>query len=169
MLIEGVAILLSAGIFGVYGLIHGLRNWARPSTPSQVLGALVVYVLLGYVAWFLCVMGVGTANTAACLEYGSVLAPVGNVYAGWQYSTLLACVLPSVVFGFLFVTKLTGATLRGLAGLGFMLSAGLVFVCTNVLLWWLISFELLLLVSLYLLRLTSKSERIGEAVAEMFF
>jgi hypothetical protein len=50
MLIEGVALLLSAGIFGVYGLVRGLRNWARPSTSSQVLGALAVYVLVGYVA-----------------------------------------------------------------------------------------------------------------------
>lgn len=87
----------------------------------------------------------------------------------WQYSTLAACLLPSIVFGFLFITKPTAISLRGLLGLGVLLLAGLVFIFTDSVVWWLISFELLLLVSLYLLRLTSKSERIGEAVSEMFF
>jgi len=93
----------------------------------------------------------------------------GSLFLEWRISTLLACLVPSFVFGLLLLTKPAAMTLRGLLALLFLLGAGLTFIITNQLLWWLLSFELLLLVSLYLLRLTSKSERIGDAVAEMFF
>lgn len=96
-------------------------------------------------------------------------AGLGSVWAGWQFSVFLACLVPALCFGALVLTRPLGIAINGLIGLGVLLAVGAFFVVATSLLCWLIAFELLLLSSLYLLRLTSKSERIGEAVAEMFF
>lgn len=53
--------------------------------------------------------------------------------------------------------------------MAYLIGAGLVFIFSTNLVVTVASFELLLLISLYLLRLTSKSERILEATTEMFF
>jgi hypothetical protein len=82
---------------------------------------------------------------------------------------LLACLVPACSFSALTLTRPAGTAAGAVVGLGVLLGVGVLFATTASLLVWLIAFELLLLSSLYLLRLTSKSERIGEAVAEMFF
>jgi hypothetical protein len=87
----------------------------------------------------------------------------------WQHSLIVACVLPSLLFCFLLLSRPVAVVYASGAALGFLTAVGLVFIYAATLLVWLLAFELLLLASLYLLRLTSKSERIAEAVTEMFF
>lgn len=82
---------------------------------------------------------------------------------------MLACILPSAIFFVYLLTKPELIKFSALNALGFILVAGFIFTFTDHLLFIFVSFELLLLSSLYLLRLTAKSERIGEAVTEMFF
>lgn len=59
--------------------------------------------------------------------------------------------------------------LQTLPPLALILVSGAVFFCTQTLVVLLVGFELLLLASLYLLRQTSKSERVVDAGTEMFF
>jgi NADH-quinone oxidoreductase subunit M len=87
----------------------------------------------------------------------------------WQKSTLLACMLPLVVFFNYLLTRPVGFRLAAMNAVSFILISGFIFIWSNQLILIFFSFELLLLSSLYLLRLTAKSERIGEAVTEMFF
>jgi NADH:ubiquinone oxidoreductase subunit 4 (subunit M) len=165
---ELLGLLFIALSFGLVGLLWGLRGYVPLRVVTVLIYSLSLYGALALTLFILCGrVGAGSLAEMFSTVVGGAIA--ASLVGGWQYSTLLACVLPSIVFGFLFVTKPTGFTLRGLLALGFLLFAGILFVITDTLLWWLISFELLLLVSLYLLRLTSKSERIGEAVTEMFF
>ena len=77
--------------------------------------------------------------------------------------------LPLVIFLTLTLTRPAREVGYTLGALGLLLGFGFVFSMSTHLGWWLVSFELLLLVSLYLLRLTSKSERINEATAEMLY
>ncbi len=139
---------------------------------SQLFYSAAVYVSAGCLGYVLIQLGdprlAGGLVGGLGSEVGRLYAATG-LHAEWRYSMLLACFLPSTLFGLLLLTKPSAATLRGLSSLAFLLGVGVIFILTNLLLWWLITFELLLLVSLYLLRLTSKSERIGDAVAEMFF
>ena len=87
----------------------------------------------------------------------------------WQGSTLLAAVVPVGAFSMLSLTKPLGRALGALNVLGALVVVGVVFVITNTLIVMVGAFELLLLLSLYLLRVTAKSDRVLEAVAEMFF
>jgi len=87
----------------------------------------------------------------------------------WQKSTLLACILPLIIFFNQTLSKPGHLRFAALNAVLFVVIAGLVFVVSSQLVVIFFSFELLLLSSLYLLRLTAKSERIGEAVTEMFF
>jgi hypothetical protein len=81
---------------------------------------------------------------------------------------LLAAVLPALVFFLLVLTRPGGAALAALRGLGVLLLAGVAFVLTHAVVPLVLSFELLLLAAIYLLQLTSKSERVLEAALEMF-
>jgi NADH:ubiquinone oxidoreductase subunit 2 (subunit N) len=87
----------------------------------------------------------------------------------WQKSTLLACILPLIIFFNQLLSKPRHLCFAALNVVIFIVAAGFVFVTSSHLFVIFFSFELLLLSSLYLLRLTAKSERIGEAVTEMFF
>lgn len=87
----------------------------------------------------------------------------------WQKSTLLACILPLIIFFNQMLSKPRYLCFAALNAVIFIVAAGFVFVVSSHLIVIFFSFELLLLSSLYLLRLTAKSERIGEAVTEMFF
>jgi NADH:ubiquinone oxidoreductase subunit 2 (subunit N) len=82
---------------------------------------------------------------------------------------MLACVLPLAIFFIYLLTKPSMVRFSALNALSLILISGFIFTFTEHLLFIFLSFELLLLSSLYLLRLTAKSERIGEAVTEMFF
>jgi hypothetical protein len=77
--------------------------------------------------------------------------------------------LPLIIFFNYLLTRPTGSRFAGLNAIVFILVSGFIFTLSNQLVLIFFSFELLLLSSLYLLRLTAKSERIGEAVTEMFF
>lgn len=82
---------------------------------------------------------------------------------------MLACILPLAIFFIYLLTKPSAVKFSALNSLGLILVSGFIFTFTEHLLFIFLSFELLLLSSLFLLRLTAKSERIGEAVTEMFF
>ena len=82
---------------------------------------------------------------------------------------MLACMLPLVIFFIFLLSKPSAIKVSALNAMGFIISSGFLFTFADNLLFIFLSFELLLLSSVYLLRLTAKSERIGEAVTEMFF
>lgn len=73
------------------------------------------------------------------------------------------------MFFFLLTPRSLGVQVPAFFAIGGLIFVGGVFVLTDSLIVFLISFELLLVVALYLLRLTSKSERVDEAVVEMTF
>ena len=105
---------------------------------------------------------------------GLVEAELGTLTGGaqvtaWGVSVCWACVVPTVIFCSLTLTRPHLQTARVLGCLVGLVGIAGAFIVATQLFWWLLLFELLLLLSLYLLRLTSKSERINEAVAEMFF
>jgi NADH-quinone oxidoreductase subunit M len=77
-------------------------------------------------------------------------------------------VVPTAVFCSLTLTRPHLQVIRALGCLVILVGVAGAFITATQLVWWLVTFELLLLASLYLLRLTSKSERINEAVTEMF-
>lgn len=81
----------------------------------------------------------------------------------------LACLVPLACFTALTLTRPSSQNAQAILCALLLLVIGGGFVYATQLFWWLLMFELLLLTSLYLLRLTSKSDRVGEAVAEMFF
>jgi hypothetical protein len=88
---------------------------------------------------------------------------------GWQRGVLLAAIPPVFSFTALTVLKPSARVGCALSALGFLSAAGVLFTLTSSVVLTFVTFELLLLVSLYLLRLTAKSDRILEAVTEMFF
>ena len=88
---------------------------------------------------------------------------------GWQFNTLLAAVVPVLAFVMLTLSRPSARAITALFALGLLVSVGFLFVLTTSLILMLVAFELLLLVSLYLLRLTAKSDRVLEAALEMFF
>lgn len=172
MVVDCLLIVATAGSFGIAALLVGFRGWLRNSLLAQLTYAIAVYLSAGALGYTLLQLGDPRALgslVSGLNEEAAQLHTTTGIHGEWRYSMLLACFLPSTLFGLLLLTKPNAATLRSLASLAFLLAVGVVFILTNLLLWWLIAFELLLLVSLYLLRLTSKSERIGDAVAEMFF
>ncbi len=170
MLLESAVLCVVALACGLGLLVAGLRSWVRTSLLTQSTYATSVW--LGVFMLARTIQGVGgelVSGLGGVSDAFALTAVGGSLFLEWRLSTLLACLVPSFVFGLLLLTKPSAMTTRGLVALLLLLGAGLTFIVTNQLLWWLVSFELLLLVSLYLLRLTSKSERIGDAVAEMFF
>ena len=83
-------------------------------------------------------------------------------------SFLLPCAITVSIFFALLLARPAALVLGAYFYLALLLVASLVFVFTPSLVWMFVAFECLLLTSLGLLKLTSKSERIGEAVSEMF-
>lgn len=73
------------------------------------------------------------------------------------------------MFWVLVLTRPEQESQRATLALACLVLFGLGFVYGEHLGWWLLSFELLVLVSLFLLRLTSKSERIADAATEMLY
>ena len=122
---------------------------------------------LGYVAVVCLSSGLGDV---AWKLFGSVGAGSSLlVWTMWQVSTLLAAVVPVLSFLMLTLSRPTPRALSTLFALGFLVSVGVLFTLTSSLMLMLLAFEFLLLASLYLLRLTAKSDRVIEAAAEMFF
>lgn len=72
-----------------------------------------------------------------------------------------------IAFFYLLTNRNFSVFLQSTVGIGGLLITGIAFLTTDNLFIFFISFELILLVSLFLLRLTSKTERIFEAVTEM--
>jgi formate hydrogenlyase subunit 3/multisubunit Na+/H+ antiporter MnhD subunit len=87
----------------------------------------------------------------------------------WQSATLIAAILPVCSFILLIACRPIKRIKVLFGALGFLAVIGLVFVLASSLLQIFLAFELLLLTSLYLLRLTAKSDRVLEAATEMFF
>lgn len=81
---------------------------------------------------------------------------------------LAAGIMPACVFSVLLLDKPQARTLGAYAALALALAAGLGMALANALALLLLCFELLLLTSLFLLLATSKADRIGQAVSEMF-
>jgi len=86
----------------------------------------------------------------------------------WQTSIMLALVYPSLLFIAVLLSRSGMLWVRGVTALTLLLGAGVLFLYTTSNFLIFVTFECLLLISLYLLRLTSKSERILEATLEMF-
>lgn len=98
---------------------------------------------------------------------------IGNLnavrFSTMQQAILLSGLITGIIFVSILATKpmhISGTAVASLVMLGFVACA---FLFTDSLFIFLATFELLLLTSLYLLRLTSKSERVMEATVEMFF
>jgi len=106
-----------------------------------------------------------TLAAANTITASFVIGAVGQ----WQYATLLAAVIPVSTYVLLTTVRPTARNISGFYALIFLTLCGVLFTLTASLLIMFVTFELLLLVSLYLLRLTAKSDRVLEAVAEMFF
>jgi formate hydrogenlyase subunit 3/multisubunit Na+/H+ antiporter MnhD subunit len=83
-------------------------------------------------------------------------------------SFLIACACTVCIFFMLLLVKPGIFTLFAYLYLGLLVVLSLVFITCHSLFTMFITFECLLLTSLGLLKLTSKSERIGEAISEMF-
>jgi len=83
-------------------------------------------------------------------------------------SFMVACFFTSSIFYTLLLSRPHVLVLTSTLYLGALVVVSIVFLLTPSLFTMFIAFECLLLTSLGLLKLTSKSERIGEAVSEMF-
>lgn len=86
-----------------------------------------------------------------------------------ELAFLFSGAVTGVIFFVLTASKPQAILAPAILSLIIILASGFVFITSESLITILISFEMLLLASLYLLRLTSKSERVAEASAEMFF
>ena len=86
-----------------------------------------------------------------------------------QQALFASGILTSVIFVSIIVTKPSTIIFNAMISLFILAGIAFVFSTTESLILFLVAFELLLLTSLYLLRLTSKSERVIEASVEMFF
>jgi hypothetical protein len=83
-------------------------------------------------------------------------------------SFLLACFVTVSIFGALLLSRPGTLVASSFGYLGLLMVVSLVFIFCPTLFSMFVAFECLLLISLGLLKLTSKSERIGEAISEMF-
>ncbi len=152
------------GIF-LYGLSWGSSNpTLRISTNNSYMP-----VLIGYSVYTVSISFLLNSN----LNNPATLVGDAVDYAtsGWDaievgvFGALLIAGLP-----FFILSQSRPATIVGptsIAGL-ISLSAGLVFLSTDSLWLMFVSFEFLLLSALYMLLLTSKSERVRDAALEMF-
>ena len=83
-------------------------------------------------------------------------------------SFLFAAFITVTIFYMLLLSKPAAVSVSTYANLFLLVVVSVLFICTTSLFAMLVLFESLLLLSTNLLKLTSKSERIGEAVSEMF-
>ena len=83
-------------------------------------------------------------------------------------SFLFAAFITVTIFYMLLLSKPAVVSVSTYANLFLLVVVSVLFICTTSLFAMLVLFESLLLLSTNLLKLTSKSERIGEAVSEMF-
>lgn len=105
---------------------------------------------------------VSAGHGAAC---GTVSALPASTYTT---SFLIACFCTLSIFFALMLSRQEVLASAVLLNLSFLVIVSFCFIYTKSLVLMLVTFESLLLVSLNMLRLTSKSERISEAVSEMF-
>lgn len=126
-------------------------------------------ILVGYSFFLIFTSFVLNASLVTPQLYGALgLDFTAN---GWDaiemgvFGALLIASLPFFILSQTRPTTVVGPTT--LAGL-FSLATGMVFICTESLWLMFISFEFLLLSALYMLLLTSKSERVRDAALEMF-
>jgi hypothetical protein len=153
------------GAIVLYGLSWGSAlAHLRSSTNALLLPLLSGYALfLSFVAFLL--------NTSLLSPHLSVSTAVDFVAQGWdaiEMGVFGALVVASLPFFMLSQTRpITVAGPTTLAGF-VSLSTGLVFICTDSLWLMFVTFEFLLLSALYMLLLTSKSERVRDAALEMF-
>jgi formate hydrogenlyase subunit 3/multisubunit Na+/H+ antiporter MnhD subunit len=90
----------------------------------------------------------------------------GVLWVGSSY-IWLAGLVTFGCFGVLGGTRTSAVFYRSAAALVCIFLAGIVLLQSASLLWFFVSFEALLLVSLYLLRITAKADRVEEAALEM--
>lgn len=97
----------------------------------------------------------------------SPLSWISGGISNLQLAFLTSAGITAIVFLIFISSKPAPIYTQASLSLFFIIGAGVLFIMTDSLLVMLICFELLLLASLYLLRLTSKSERVIEASVEM--
>lgn len=91
-----------------------------------------------------------------------------NGSANCIYSFFTACSFTMIIFFVLLLIRVDGVSLIICLNLIFLILLSIIFIFNKSLVVMFIVFESLLLVSINVLKLTSKSERIGEAISEMF-
>jgi len=110
-----------------------------------------------------------TAYTPSSNMCGSCTAQVApQLMSCFNTSFLVACFITISVFFSLMLTRQSVLALAGLLYLVMLTVISVLFIFATSLFVMFICFECLLLLAIGLLKLTSKSERIGEAVSEMF-
>lgn len=175
MLFDTLALSTLFFLAGIFLILSKDYVWSNRLYLLWVFTAGLLYLPLLWLT-----LRVGSDASLAFLHVGGSFAALGSnaaifqslPHTGlllWQKSTLLACILPLIIFFNQTLSKPGHLRFAALNAVIFIITAGLVFVVSSHLITIFFSFELLLLSSLYLLRLTAKSERIGEAVTEMFF
>lgn len=152
------------GIF-LYGLSWGAANPSlRLSTNNTLLPILIGYSVYAIAISFLLNSNLNNPATLVS-DVVDYVAPGWDAIEMGVFGALLIAGLP-----FFILSQSRPATVVGpttVAGL-ISLSAGLVFLSTDSLWLMFVSFEFLLLSALYMLLLTSKSERVRDAALEMF-
>jgi hypothetical protein len=88
--------------------------------------------------------------------------------AAMGVSFFVACTLTTLVFFSLLLLRQESVTMTVHLNMAILVAVSFFFIYTKSLIIMFVSFECLLFISLNILRITSKSERIGEAVSEMF-
>ncbi len=159
---------MSMGLVGVvFGAIasYGLSWGAAPKAFQTRLPLAAAVLLIGY-----CVFLTGTVALTAPAGLRAAQGTEWE-FGGWSaiemgvFGALLVASLPFFALAQVRASGVTGSV--GLAGL-VSLGAGMAFICTTSLWLMFIAFEFLLLSALYILLLTSKSERARDAALEMF-
>ena len=158
-------LLLAFGSFFLYGVSWGVS----PRSPGLSNKANFLPLMVGYSTVFIFVSFI----TNPGLEIPELTSPLNINFSpsGWDaiemgvFGALLIASLPFFLLSQTRPTAVLGGT--SLAGL-VSLAAGLVFIATDSLWVMFFSFEFLLLSALYMLLLTSKSERVRDAALEMF-
>lgn len=164
-LLVGGSLLVS---FVAFGCMQVIRLSTR--TGGWVLGTSGLSIgLIFSIIFFIQTLKSLGGVWSRVLDLQSSHEPVSDFLVLWQNATLLSALLPVCAFGMLTLTRPGYRAVGALFGLSFLSIVGLFFIFAQTWLLIFVAFELLLLVSIFLLRLTAKSDRVIEAATEMFF
>jgi len=163
MVLLGSALLVAARLFNP-------RFFLAYQTSLLTAGFFSLCVLL----WFAC-----SRVFLVCPTFASSFSSkplrldsafnLGGALLEWQRGVVLAAVYPCLLFFFLSMGRSRAVLTSAGIAVGLLSAAGFSFLFSSSLIVFLVSFELILPLSLFLLKLTSKSERVDEALVEMAF